>query len=233
MLFKAFIRKSVTFAYGRIRRLCKLWVIMFSITLTTFPATAQDTITIVAFGDSLTQGYGLPEGDGFVPQLQTWLDAQDAGVTLINAGVSGDTTAGGLARIAWTLDDSVDGVIVALGGNDLLRGIFPEGSRDNIDGILTVIDAQGLSAMLVGLPAPSNYGPEFKIEFDAMYPDLAFKHNAILYPFFFEGLGAGQSTADMLALMQADGTHPNAEGVKRIVAHMGPNVLELIARIKP
>lgn len=204
---------------------------MFSLLVYAIPAQSQDTITIVAFGDSLTQGYGLPEADGFVPQMQAWLDGQGADVHLINAGVSGDTTAGGLARIAWTLDENVDAVIVALGGNDLLRGIFPDTSRANLEGILVVISDQGLPMMLVGLPAPSNYGPEFKDEFDAIYPMLAAKYETIHYPFFFDGLG--EDTAEMLTLMQADGKHPNAEGVAKIVDHMGPVVLELIAKVSP
>ena len=204
---------------------------MFSLLVYAIPAQSQDTITIVAFGDSLTQGYGLPEADGLVPQLQAWLNGQGADVHLINAGVSGDTTAGGLARIAWTLDENVDAVIVALGGNDLLRGIFPENSRANLDGILTIISDQGLPVMLVGLPAPGNYGPEFKAEFDAIYPALAQQYSTIHYPFFFDGLGEGN--AEMLEFMQADGVHPNAEGVAKIVAHMGPSVLDLIAKAAP
>ena len=204
---------------------------MFSLLVYAIPAQSQDAITIVAFGDSLTQGYGLPEADGFVPQLQAWLDGQGANVHLINAGVSGDTTAGGLARIAWTLDENVDAVIVTLGGNDLLRGILPESSRANLDGILTVISDQNLPVMLVGLPAPSNYGPDFKAEFDAIYPALAKEYSAIHYPFFFDGLG--EDTTAMLEMMQADGIHPNAEGVTKIVNQMGPVVLELVAEVTP
>lgn len=204
---------------------------MFSLIVYAIPAQSQDAITIVAFGDSLTQGYGLPEADGFVPQLQAWLNGQGADVRLINAGVSGDTTAGGLARIAWTLDENVDGVIVALGGNDLLRGIFPETSHANLEGILTIIKGQGLPIMLVGLPGPRNYGPEFKAEFDDIYPALAAKFNTLHYPSFFAGLG--ENPAEMLKLMQADGVHPNANGVAKIVAHMGPSVLDLIAEIAP
>lgn len=234
MLLKTFVLKLVTYAYGLRLAVRNLLRVMFFLTLSTVPLAAQDPITIVAFGDSLTQGYGLPQSDGLVPQLQGWLHANGAkNVTVLNAGVSGDTTAGGLARIAWTLDDTVDGVIVTLGGNDLLRGVFPDASKANLDGILQVVTDAGLPALLVGLPGPSNYGPEFKAEFDAMYPALATKHDVLLYPFYFEGLGAGEDTAAMLEFMQDDGTHPNAIGVGKIVVHIGPSVLELIAQIEP
>ncbi len=195
------------------------------------PAVAAEKVTIVAFGDSLTQGYGLAEADGFVPQLQEWLAANGApDVVLVNAGVSGDTTAGGLARIDWTLGDDVDGVIVALGGNDLLRGLFPEDSRANLDGILAAVTGRGLPVMLVGLPAPKNYGPEFEAGFAAMYPELAQKYGAVFYANFLAGIS--EEGLPDLALMQADATHPSAEGVARIVADMGPKVLELVARAR-
>ncbi len=182
------------------------------------------------FGDSLTQGYGLPEAEGFVPQLQAWLRANGApDAVVINAGVSGDTTAGGLARIAWTLTDDVDAVIVALGANDLLRGLDPAERRRNLDGILAEIDGRGLPVLLAGLPAPANYGPEYQAAFDAMYPEVAAAHGAILYPNFLAGLGEGRDLNAARALMQPDGIHPNAEGVAAVVAAIGPSVLELIA----
>ncbi|QDL90729.1 arylesterase [Paroceanicella profunda] len=192
-------------------------------------AAQQAPVTLAALGDSLTQGYGLPEAEGFVPQLQAWLDSHsDVPVTVVNAGVSGDTTAGGLARIDWTLTPEVNGVIVALGGNDVLRGIDPAVSRANLDGILARIDAAGLPALLVGMRAPANFGPEYQQAFDAIYPELAQAHGAALYPFFLQGLGAGEDMAAARGLMQVDNIHPDAEGVKRIVADMGPAVLELV-----
>lgn len=121
-----------------------------------------EPVTIAALGDSLTQGFGLPPEDGLVPQLQRWLEANGAEVTLINAGVSGDTTAGGLARIDWTLTDEVDALIVALGGNDVLRGIAPEAVRANLDGILTKATARDLPVLLVGTEAPQNFGPRLQ-----------------------------------------------------------------------
>ena len=199
--------------------------------LVLMPVTAvADEVVIAALGDSLTQGFGLPEAEGFVPQLEAWLGAQGLDVKVINAGVSGDTTAGGLARISWTLSGEVDGVIVALGGNDLLRGIDPAASRANLDGILSEISGRGLPVLLAGMQAPGNYGPEYKRDFDVMYPELAEAHGAILYPFFLQGLGDLSDPAAVRPLMQPDGIHPNAEGVARIVADIGPRVADLVAR---
>ena len=136
-------------------------------------AAQAETVTLAALGDSLTQGYGLPQEDGFVPQLEAWLRAQGADVVVINAGVSGDTTAGGLARVDWTLTPEVDAMIVALGGNDFLRGIDPANSRANLRGILEVAQARDVAVLLVGLEASGNYGADFKRDFDSMYGDLA------------------------------------------------------------
>jgi acyl-CoA thioesterase I len=196
-------------------------------------AAHAESVTIAALGDSLTQGYGLPPDDGFVPQLQAWLLAQGADVIVVNAGVSGDTTAGGLSRVAWTLTPDVDGMIVALGGNDFLRGIDPAVSRANLRGILEAAAAQDVAVLLVGLEASGNYGPEFKQAFDAMYPDLAAEFGAALVPSFFAGL-TGDADLDTArgAYMQPDGIHPNAEGVARIVAEMGPAVLAWLGQVE-
>lgn len=194
-------------------------------------AGAAEEVVIAALGDSLTQGYGLVEAEGFVPQLQGWLEDQGAEVQLINAGVSGDTTAGGLSRAAWTLTPEVDAMIVALGGNDLLRGIDPGVSRSNLDGILQAAQAAEVEVLLVGMQAPGNYGPEFKAAFDAMYPELAETYGAVYAPSFFEGLGAAsEDPAAAAPFMQPDGIHPSAQGVERIVEGLGPYVLDLIAR---
>ncbi len=194
-------------------------------------AVHAETVTIAALGDSLTQGYGLPQEDGFVPQLETWLRGQGADVVVINAGVSGDTTAGGLARVDWTLTPEVDAMIVALGGNDFLRGIDPANSRANLRGILAAAQARDVAVLLVGLEASGNYGADFKRDFDSMYGDLAAEFAVPLVPSFFDGLAdaaAGDLAAARMTFMQADGIHPNADGVARIVAAMGPAVLDLI-----
>lgn len=187
-------------------------------------------LTLVALGDSLTQGYGLPPEQGLVPQLQDWLTAQGAEVTVVNAGVSGDTTAGGAARVEWTLAGGADAMIVALGGNDLLRGIDPAASRASLAAILKAAQAQGVPVLLVGMQAPGNYGPAYKRDFDAMYAELAAEYGAALVPDFFAPLTAGGATlADPGAMMQADGIHPSAEGVRLIVEGLGPQVLDLLA----
>ncbi|MFK7871264.1 MAG: arylesterase [Roseobacter sp.] len=192
-------------------------------------AVCADEIVIAALGDSLTQGYGLVPEQGFVPQLEAWLQAQGVQVRLINAGVSGDTTAGGLSRVAWTLTPDVDGMIVALGGNDVLRGIDPGVSNANLDGILNAAEQAEVEVVLIGMEAPGNYGPEFKQQFDAMYPDLAEKHGTLYAPRFFEGIdGGGGDLSAAREFMQPDGIHPNATGVRRIVDALGPVVLELV-----
>ncbi|MGC9368417.1 MAG: arylesterase [Paracoccaceae bacterium] len=204
-----------------------------SFTITGAPALAEE-VTIAALGDSLTQGYGLMEQEGFVPQLQAWLRAQGEDVLVINAGVSGDTTAGGLSRVGWTLEDPrVDAMIVALGGNDLLRGIDPDVSRANLKGILEAARAKEIEVLLVGLNAPGNYGPDYKAAFDSIYPALAETFGALYYPSFFKALNAqSEEPRAMAKYMQPDGIHPSAEGVDLIVADMGPKVLELIERAR-
>jgi acyl-CoA thioesterase I len=210
-------------------RLCNLGAAVLLASATS--AAAQ--VTVAALGDSLTQGYGLPAEEGFVAQLEDWLHANGAtDVTVLNAGVSGDTSAGGLARVAWTLTDDVDAVIVALGGNDLLRGLDPGETRSNLDAILREITGRGLPVLLAGLPAPGNYGPEYQAEFEAIFPDLAREYGAILVPSFLAGLGEGRDLSAARALLQEDGVHPNAEGVRANVAALGPAVLELVGAAK-
>lgn len=193
--------------------------------------THAETVTIAALGNYLTQGYGLPIDDGFVPQLEAWLQAHGVDVVMINAGVSGDTTAGGLSRVEWTLTPNVDAMIVNLGGNDLLRGLDPSMSRANLDGILRTAHEAGVDLLLVGLDAPNNFGPEYKAAFDAMYPELAQKYGLELYENFFAPLEDSTDLAAARALyMQQDGIHPNAVGVRKIVNGIGPAVLGLIAQ---
>ncbi|MEL6518204.1 MAG: arylesterase [Pseudomonadota bacterium] len=219
--------QAVSLGYGAIARVRNLAAL---VAVLATPAMAEP-VTVAALGDSLTQGYGLVQDQGFVPQLEGWLRANGAEVTVLNAGVSGDTTAGGLARVDWTLGDDVDALIVALGGNDLLRGIDPAVSRANLDGILQAAAARGLPVLLVGLEAPGNYGPDFKADFEAMFPDLATEYEALLYTDFLAPLRQGDQAEALQRLMQSDGIHPNAEGVKLMVDGIGPEVLKLIARV--
>ena len=197
-------------------------------------AVAAEPLTVVALGDSLTAGYGLPPEEGLVPQLESWLRDRGADVAVQNAGVSGDTTAGGLARLDWALGPGADALIVTLGGNDMLRGLSPSEVRANLDAILTAADAKGVPVLLVAMSAPANFGPGYKAEFDAVYPDLAAAHGALLAPDFFAGfVAAGASMRDPASYagwMQADGIHPNAEGVRLVVEGLGPKVLELLAK---
>ncbi|QFT82059.1 Esterase TesA precursor [Roseovarius sp. THAF27] len=195
------------------------------------PAFGEEPVTILALGDSLTQGYGLAQADGFVPQLQDWLQENDVAAEVINAGVSGDTTAGGASRVEWSLTPEVDAMIVALGGNDMLRGLDPGAARANLRTILEAAKARDLPVLLVGMQAPTNFGPDYKAAFDAMYPELAQEFGALYFESFFKGLGEGDPSG-LQGYFQSDGIHPNAEGVNRIVEAMGPAVAELAERVE-
>lgn len=219
------------FTYGASRMLSK--VRMAALCLSAATAAQAEPIEVIALGDSLTAGYGLIDQNGFVPKMRIWLEEQGLDVRLVNAGVSGDTTAGGLSRVAWSLTPSTDALIVALGGNDLLRGLDPSVSRANMEGILKVAQENNLEVLIVGMEAPGNYGPEYKAEFDALYPELAEAYGVLYFPRFFEGLyRVGETPAELRDYMQMDGIHPNAEGVDLIVEAMGPAVAELVARVK-
>ncbi len=197
--------------------------------LLALPANAEPKV-IAALGDSLTQGYGLEQSDGFVPQLQAWLQGQGAAVSVMNAGVSGDTTAGGLARLDWTLTPDVGALIVILGGNDFLRGIDPASSRANLAGILKGSVAKGLPVLFVGVPAPRNFGAEYQEAVEAMYPELAAEYGVFYAPNFFAPIMDAATNLPDPTFMQADRIHPNTAGVLRIVEGLGPKVLELLGR---
>jgi len=186
-------------------------------------AAAEDEIRILALGDSLTRGFGLPNGVEFPAQLQESIQKQGVNATVINAGVSGDTSAGGLARLDWSLGDMPDVAIVELGGNDALRGLPPAEMEQNLDAILTRLAAAEVPVLLAGMVSPRSMGPSYAAEFDAVFPRLAEKHGVLFYPFFLDGVALDQN------LMQQDGLHANAEGVAEIVRRITPLVLELIA----
>ena len=195
---------------------------------------AGESITIAALGDSLVQGYGLHQEEGFVPRLEAWLHEAGHEVRVSNAGVSGDTTAGGLARMDWTLADDPDAMIVALGGNDLLRGIDPAESRANLDEILQSAQSAGVPVLLVGMPAPGNYGPEYESDFAAMYPELAEEYDVAYHENFLEPITARIEAGEPIDdLMQEDRIHPNADGVARIVHALGPSVVTLLEDLAP
>lgn len=220
-----FLKSFLTYGAGRLRGK----VLAALIALMPVPALAAP-VTLIAFGDSLTQGYGLIDQEGFVPQLRGWLAERGAEARVINAGVSGDTTAGGLARIDWALTRDVQGMILALGGNDMLRGTDPGVTRANIRGILKVAQDRGVEVLLVGMRAPGNYGPDYERDFNAIWPELSAEFGTLYAESFFEGLGE-TDPAQMGDLFQPDGIHPNGEGVRRIVEGLGPKVLDLIARL--
>jgi acyl-CoA thioesterase-1 len=180
------------------------------------------TFRLLVLGDSLTAGYGLAHADGFQAQLLAALRAQGRDVTIIDGAVSGDTTAGGRARLEWALGDGADGALVALGGNDGLRGLDPRDSEANLAAILDALAARHVPVLLSGMYAPPNLGAEYGAEFRAVFDRLG-KRACIIYdPFFLAGVAADP------ALNQADGIHPNPEGVRRIVARLLPLVDRLI-----
>jgi acyl-CoA thioesterase I len=178
---------------------------------------------ILDFGDSLTAGLGLPPGQAFPAQLQRWLQQRGIEARVVNAGVSGDTTAGGLARLDWALADRPDLVILALGANDALRGIEPSSVRANLEKMIAKIQASGgIKVLLLGMQAPPNWGEEYKGAFDRIFPELARRNHLPLYPFFLEGVAMNPE------LNQADGLHPNERGVAMLVARIAPVVAGLI-----
>ncbi|MEQ8357567.1 MAG: arylesterase [Kiloniellaceae bacterium] len=185
-------------------------------------AAAAAPVRLMAYGDSLTHGYGLPAGETFPEQLEAALRAEGLDVTVINAGNSGDTTAGGLARLDWALADDPDAVLLELGANDGLRGLDPAATFDNLDAIMARFTAEGLPVLIAGMLAPPNLGREYGEAFDAIYPRLAKKYEAPFYPFFLDGVAMEP------ALNQADGIHPNAEGVAEIVERIKPHVVRLL-----
>ncbi|MBC7430718.1 MAG: arylesterase [Rubritepida sp.] len=191
------------------------------------PALAQTPVRVLMLGDSITAGYGLPPGQGLVPRLQAALEASGRQVRLIDAGVSGDTTAGGLARIDWSLAENPQAAVVALGGNDGLRGLPPANSRANLAGILDRLAARNIPVLLAGMLAPPNLGADYGREFASIYTTLAAERpGIILYPFLLEGV-AGDVT-----LNQPDGIHPNPAGVAEMVRRMLPVTQTLLDRIR-
>jgi acyl-CoA thioesterase-1 len=184
---------------------------------------SKNAVILVAFGDSLTAGYMLQPNESFPAQLQMALEAKGHKVQVINAGVSGDTTAGGLDRLAWTLQPGADAVILELGANDALRGNDPNKARDNLDKMLLKMTASNIPVLLAGMKAPGNWGADYAKSFDTIYPDLAAKYSVPLYPFFLDGVALNP------ALVLSDGMHPTAQGVAEIVKRILPDVEALVA----
>jgi acyl-CoA thioesterase-1 len=187
---------------------------------------SEPPLHIVALGDSLTAGYGLAAKDGLVPRLQAALSAKGLAVEITNAGVSGDTASDGLARLDWSVPQGTDAVILELGANDMLRGIKTEITRATLDAILQRLAARHIAVMLCGMRAAPNLGDDYVRAFESIYPDLATKYGVIFYPFILDGSAGDRK------LTQADGLHPNPDGVGVIVERILPKVEELIAKLR-
>ncbi len=211
-----------------IRQLISVVAPLLFVLASQLPLDAADRpLKIVAFGDSLTAGYGLQTSAAFPVQLQKVLEARGRKIVIENAGVSGDTAQAGLDRLDWSIGDSVDGVIVELGANDALRGLDPAQTRAALEAIILRLKARKVPVMLAGMRAPPNLGPDYARRFDSIFGDLATKHSLILYPFFLDGVAADRS------LNQNDGIHPTAQGVRIIAERIAPTVETFLDTIKP
>jgi acyl-CoA thioesterase-1 len=189
-------------------------------------AAAERTIKLVAFGDSLMAGYQLAGAAAFPVQLQAALKAKGLAVEVANAGVSGDTSTAGLARLDWSVPDGTDAVLLELGANDMLRGVDPKITRDALGEIVRRLKARHIDVLLCGMLAAPNLGPDYARSFNAIYPQLAAQDDLLFYPFFLDGVVSDPK------LQLADGLHPTGEGVARIVSGILPKVEELIARVR-
>ena len=198
-------------------------VALAALTAAVRPADAAP-VKILALGTSLTQGYGLPPGTEFTTVLQEKLKAAGVDAAIVNAGVSGDTSAGGLSRLDWSLADDPRAAIVELGSNDALRGLAPAQTEKNLGAILSRLKAAHVAVLLCGMRAPRNLGPEYAAQFDAIYPRLAKQYGVLFYPFILDGVALNPK------LNQADGIHPNPAGVRIIVGRILPDVLQLARR---
>lgn len=191
------------------------------------PASAQAPVKLVVLGDSLSAGYNLPAAAAFPVRLQKALKDKGIAVEIANAGVSGDTTSGGLGRLDWSVPDGTQGVILELGANDALRGVDPKIPREALTEIIKRLQARGIKVLLCGMLAPPNYGKDYADKFNAIYPDLAKKFDVPLYPFFLDGV-AGENKLNL-----PDGMHPTAEGVDVVVNKILPTVEAFVATLAP
>jgi acyl-CoA thioesterase I len=211
-------------AYGRRAALQKA-LLLFA---TGASAQTAAPIRLLALGDSLTAGYGLPRGEGFVPQLQAALVARGRAVRVLDGGVSGDTMSGGAARLDWALADRPQAAIVALGGNDGLRGLPPTRMAEALESILSRLEARRIPTLLAGMHAPPNLGADYGASFHAVFTEAAKQRPQLIFvPFFLEGVAGDR------ALNQADGIHPNPRGVAVMIRHMLPATEQLLDRVGP
>lgn len=216
---------SLRIAYGYTSRLVHALLLIVAGLSTSAAAQAPREVHILAFGDSLTAGYGLPAGQGFAPQLEDTLRRNGVRAFVTNGGVSGDTAAAGRRRLAWTLDGlkrKPDLAIVALGANDMLRGIAPAQTRADLEAIMAELDRRRIPVVMAGMLAPPNLGSRYMRDYNAIFPELARKYGAPLYPFFLEGVAGNP------ALNLPDRVHPNFQGIKRMVSGIAPTVLKAV-----
>lgn len=229
------MRLSMDLSYGTfaaaVERLARIVIVLTAGTMMAMsgPAFAQTAdarpaadaakpVKLAVLGNSLTAGFGLAASDAFPAKLQKALRDRGIAVDILNAGVSGDTTSGGLARLDWSIPPETEAVIVELGANDALRGIDPAVARKALDGILTRLKARNVAVLLCGMYAPPNYGADYAAKFNSIYPDLAKAHGVALYPFFLDGV------ATVASLTQSDGLHPTAAGIDVVVERILPTV---------
>jgi acyl-CoA thioesterase-1 len=187
---------------------------------------ADKPVKIVALGDSLVAGYGLPANAAFPVQLEKALNGKGVAVEVANAGVSGDTSSGGLGRLDWSVPDGTEAVIVTLGANDMLRGVDPKVTRDALTQIVQKLKARKIEVLLTGMQSAPNMGPDYAAAFNAIYPDIAKSENVLLYPFYLDGVAADAK------LNQRDGIHPTEAGIAAIVQRVLPKAEDLVARVK-
>ena len=215
----------------RYNKLIGMILALFYLTAGVSSSQQSDSITILIMGDSLVQGFGLAQNDGLVNQLESALLDKGINVDLINGGVSGDTTAGGLARLEWSLTDDIDGVVVSLGANDMLRGFPPKHTKDNLTQIIQKLKDRDLPVLLVGIRSIENYGKEYKLKFESIYAELTKEFGLILYPDLLSPI-LNQDNVQLEKYYQADKLHPNADGVLLIVDGLIPFLIELIELTK-
>ena len=215
----------------RYNKLIGMILALFYVTAGVSSSQQSDSLTILILGDSLVQGFGLAQNDGLVNQLESALLDKGINVDLINGGVSGDTTAGGLARLEWSLNDDIDGVVVSLGANDMLRGVPTKHTKDNLSQIIQKLKDRDLPVLLVGIRSIENYGKEYKLKFESIYAELTKEFGLILYPDLLSPI-LNQDNLQLEKYYQADKLHPNADGVLLIVGGLIPSLIELIELTK-
>ena len=203
----------------------KSFFISLMMTLLFTNVNAQDPIKIMLYGDSLMAGYGLPQKDNLASELSREIKSNDSTISFINASISGNTSKNGLSRVDWSLGDNPNIVILCLGANDMLRGLDPSLTKNNLDSIINKFINNNAIIILAGMQSPESMGPKFKKEFDAIYPDLSAQYNLIFMPFLLEGVALEKE------LLQADFKHPNAKGIRVMADNLNPYILQAIDQL--